>query len=278
MRPQSIEIKMSTRATADSTTPERMFINTTIFDDWIDTPKSKLELILEQPSHKKWPLQPNTEDLPQYKYLSNLNLQDAVSEVLHIIIKRYMMLRRPLSKENQIKLDEAFKEHANSDHSNKAPSNDKLKGFFSKEKIAAFGHIKDAFSSIAFVPGMGVKALHAGLYVLYLGDQRFFKEQIKTSSEVAAEGGLARKHHYLTPKQKACELLNTLTPKEGWPQELDAFKMILPEFKSYLAKSNIKRPASSNIERTLRRWIKNDPLVSAAVRIHSQSSTTKDLS
>jgi len=115
------------------------------------------------------------------------------------------------------------------------------------------------------------------LYVLYLGDQRFFKEEIKTRAEVAAEGGISRNEHYLPTKQKTCELLNTLAPQEGWTQEVDAYRAILPEIKKYIAENNVRRPALASIEKTLRRWIKNDPIVSAAVRIaHSPTHNSSD--
>lgn len=279
MRTRNIEIKISVRLTVGFVTPKDFFIETTIYDDWIDTPKSKLELILEQSPYNESPPKPNTEDLPQYKYLASLNIEDAANETLGLVIKRYMLFRRTLSDENKSKLDEIFTDHQNQLSSGKVELNKKLKSFLSKEKIAAFHHINDAYSSIflAFTSGIGVKVLLAGLYVLYSGDQRFFKEQIKARSEIASEGGIARKALYLAVKQKSCELLNELTPQEGWPHELNAFKAILPKTKDYLKDNDIKRPASSSIERTLRRWIKEDPLVSAAVRIRNQPSTDKGI-
>lgn len=268
---------MSVRLTVGLVTPKVFFIETTIYDDWIDNPRSKLELILEQSPYKDSSPQPNIEDLPQYKYLASLNIEDAANETLGLVIKRYMLFRRTLSDESKSKLDEIFTDHQNQLSGGKVELNKKLKPFLSKEKIAAFHHINDAYSSIflAFTSGIGVKVLLAGLYVLYFGDQRFFKEKIKARSEIASEGGIARKDLYLSVKQKSCELLNELTPQEGWPHELDAFKAILPKTKDYLKDNDIKRPASSSIERTLRRWIKEDPLVSAAVRIRNQPSTDK---
>lgn len=114
--------------------------------------------------------------------------------------------------------------------------------------------------------------LCTSLHELYSGSQRFFKEQIKTRTEVAKEGGQARKDRYSPTKQKACELLNTLTPREGWTTEIDAFKAILPEVEKHMIENNIKYPALASIKRTLRNWIKKDPIVSAAIRI-AQPST-----
>ncbi|UVL61059.1 hypothetical protein LOY54_24125 [Pseudomonas sp. B21-032] len=245
---------------------------------WNATPKSKLELIIEQSTSKEKPFLVNIEDYPEYKHLISLDIEDAAKEVLDIVSKRYMMLRRTLSQENNINLDKIlieFLETRPRTNNDKKKLKNKLTAFLGKEKIAAFQHIKDAYSSIPLAianhqtlgANTAIKILCSGLYVLYLGDQRFFNEKIKTRSEVAAEGGLARKEHYLATKQKSCDLLNTLAPQEGWTQELDAYKAILPEIKKYIAENKIRRPAPTSIEKTLRRWIKNDPIVSAAVRI-----------
>lgn len=245
------------------------------FDNWTTTQKTKLELIIEQSPSKEKPFLPNLADYPEYKHLAALNIENAANEVLEILIKRYMMLRRTISNENKINLDKILGERTNTySHNNKELKN-KLKPILTKEKSAAFQHIKNAYSSIfiaiayyqAHGADIGIKILFCGMHMLYSGDQRYFKEAIKTRSEVATEGGLARKEHYLATKQKICDLINTLAPHEGWTQELDVYKAILPEIKKYIVENNVRRPALSNIEKTLRRWIKNDPIVSAAVRI-----------
>ncbi|MBJ2223814.1 hypothetical protein [Pseudomonas sp. MF7451] len=245
---------------------------------WSATPKSKLELIIEQSPPKEKPFLANTEDYPEYKHLISLDIEDAAKQVLDLASKRYMMFCRTLSLENNTKLVKILEEYMETlPRSKKDKENlkNKLTKFLGKEKIAAFQHIKDAYSSVHLAIanhqelGMNtaIKILCCGIYVLYLGDQRFFNENTKTRSEVAAEGGLARKEHYLPTKQKSCALLKTLAPQEGWTQELDAYNAILPEIKKYLAENNIRRPTLTSIEKTLRRWIKSDPIVSAAVRI-----------
>ncbi|MHC8335983.1 hypothetical protein [Pseudomonas sp. LB3P25] len=245
------------------------------FDNWTATQKTKLELIIEKSPSKEKPFLPNLADYPEYKHLAALNIENAANEVLEILIKRYMMLRRTISNENKINLDKILVERTNTySHNNKELKN-KLKSILTKEKSATFQHIKNAYSSIfiaiayyqAHGADIGIKILFCGMHMLYSGDQRYFKEATKTRSEVATEGGLARKEHYLATKQKICDLINTLAPHEGWTQELDAYKAILPEIKKYIVENNVRRPALSNIEKTLRRWIKNDPIVSAAVRI-----------
>ena len=245
--------------------------------DWTAMPKTKLEDILEQSlAEEKFP-QVKLEDDVIYKHLIHLDLQDAANEVLEVICKRYMLLRRTLSDDNKTKLDETLKESLFDDsHSpyNSAASS-KLKLFLNKEKIAAYNHIKNSLSSlphslvhgISFGREFGIQILRGGLIELYSGEKRFFSEKIKTRSEVAKEGGLARQNRHLATKQKACELLNKLMPHEGWAQELDAYKSILPELKKYMEINDIRNPARGSIDRTLRRWIKDDPLVSAAVRI-----------
>jgi hypothetical protein len=245
------------------------------FDNWTTTHKSKLELIIEQSPSKEKTLLPNLADYPEYKHLALLNIEDAANEVLEILIKRYMMLRRTISNKNKTNLDKILGECTNTyPHNNKELKN-KLKPILTKEKSAAFQHIKNAYSSIFIAinyhqehgADIGIKMLFCGLHMLYSGDQRYFKETTKTRSEVATEGALARKEHYLATKQKISDLINTLAPHEGWTQELDAYKAILPEIKKYIVENNVRRPALSSIEKTLRRWIKNDPIVSAAVRI-----------
>ena len=245
------------------------------FDNWTTTQKTKLELIIEQSPSKEKPFLPNLADYPEYKHLAALNIENAANEVLEILIKRYMMLRRTISNENKINLDKILGERTNTHSHNNKELKNKLKPILTKEKSAVFQHIKNAYSSIFIAidyyqtrgADIGIKMLSCGLHMLYSGDQRYFKETIKTRSEVATEGGLARKEHYLATKQKICDLINTLAPHEGWTQELDAYKAILPEIKKYMVENNVRRPALSSIEKTLRRWIKNDPIVSAAVRI-----------
>ncbi len=242
-------------------------------------PKSQLALITEQITPKKRSVIHRLDDYPEYKYLIPLGMEEALNEVLDIVFNRYMMLRRSLSIVKKTLLDEIFTASLQLDpyphpHA-KTKLNDKLKLIFGKEQIAAFHHIRNASSSIShaiseyqkFGADAGIKLLCAGLYELYLGDQRFFNEDVKTRSEVAKAGGIARQHRHLPTKQKACELLNTLTPIDGWRQELDACKAILPEIEKYMEENNIRNPTKGNIKVTLREWIKSDPIVSAAVRI-----------
>ncbi|WP_413703959.1 hypothetical protein [Pseudomonas sp. Pseusp16] len=250
------------------------------FDNWTASPKSKLELILEQSTHEEKSILPRLEDYPEYKHLILLDIEDAANEVLDLVIKRYIMLRRTLSDENKTKLDVVFKESISTNTDNDKELRDKLRPIFGNGKIAAFHHIKNSCSSIFYSISRyeqlgidaGVKLLCAGLYELYLGEQRFFNEDVKTRSEIAKEGGIARQNRHLATKQKACELLDTLTPTNGWTQDLDAYKAILPEIEKYMKENNIRNPTKDNIKRTLRHWIKRDPLVSAAVRI-TQPST-----
>lgn len=276
MQIQRNKIKISTQTTNNLDIPNHNTIDISLdFDNWTATPKSQLELIIEQSPPKEKPFLPNFKDYPEYKYLALLNIESAANEVLNIVIKRYMMLRRLVSNENKFNLDKAFIE-------NTQPHNNKeLRLILGKEKSAAFQHIKNAYSGIFLAienhqtsseTDTSTTILLGSLYVLYLGDQRFFKEEIKTRAEVAAEGGISRNEHYLPTKQKTCELLNTLAPQEGWIQEIDAYRAVLPEIKKYIAENNVRRPALASIEKTLRRWIKNDPIVSAAVRI-AQSPT-----
>lgn len=276
MQIQRNKIKIATQTTNSLDIPNHITIDISLdFDNWTATPKSQLELIIEQSPPKEKPFLPNRKDYPEYEYLALLNIESAANEVLNIVIKRYMMLRRTVSNENKINLDKAFIENTQL-HNNK-----ELKLILGKEKSAAFQHIKNSYSAIFLAIAnhqtsseidTSTTILLGSLYVLYLGDQRFFKEKIKTRAEVATEGGVSRNQYYLPTKQKACELLNTLAPQEGWTQELDAYKAILPEIKKYIAENNVRRPALASIEKTLRRWIKNDPIVSAAVRI-AQSPT-----
>lgn len=279
MQIQRNKIKITTRTTNNLEALNHTTINISLdFDNWVATPKSQLELIIEQSTSTEKPFLPSLEDYPEYKHLIRLDIENAANEVLELVIKRYMLLRRTLSHENKINLDKILKEYIETRPHRKEDKEElknKLTKFLGKEKIAAFQHIKNAYSSISLAianyqilgANTAIKILFGGLHTLYLGDQRFFNEKIKTRSEVAAEGGLARNEHYMAIKQKACELLNTLAPQEGWSQELDAYKAILPEIKKHITKNNIRRPALTSIEKTLRRWIKNDPIVSAAVRI-----------
>ncbi|WP_443690498.1 hypothetical protein [Pseudomonas sp.] len=249
------------------------------FDSWTASPKSKLELILdEMPPTEEFTL-PSVKDTPTYRYLISIDIEDAANQVLDIVIKRYMMLRRNISNKNKIELDKILEERREPYPNSKAELNDKLKLIFGKEKSAVFHHIKNSYSSIfnaialhlTFSTDAGVRILYRGLYELYTGDQRFFKEKIKTQSEIAKEGGIARQNRHLATKQKACELLNALTPTNGWVKDLDAYKAILPEIEEYMKKNDIRNPTKHNIKKTLRDWIKRDPLVSAAVRITQAS-------
>ena len=277
MRTRKIEIKISLRLAVDVPTPKEFIMEVTLYDDWIDNPKSELELILEQFPFKEGSPQPKLEDLPQYKHLAKFSIEEAASEVLGLVIKRYMLLRRTLSDEHKLRLDKILANQC-SQPSSKPELNKNLQPFLSKEKIAAFHHINDAYSSIplALASATGVKILLAGLYALYSGEHRYFKNKTKSRSEIAAEGGIARTRQYLATKQKACDLLNALTPQEGWNQELDAFKAIIEQVEKYLIDNKIKYPALSNIQRTLRTWIKDDPLVSACVMVRNQPPTDKE--
>lgn len=242
--------------------------------DWVATPKSQLELIIEQSPPPKCFL-PNVEDCPVYKHLILLDIEDAENEVINLITKRYTMFCRTLPNESKTKLDQTLKKSLESQQYNKKEFTSKLKTFIDDDKIAAFIHIRNSYSSIKMgnflYKKLGgkwrVNMLCGGLEQLYSGDQRYFKETIKTRPEVAKEGGLARKDNYLNTKQEACKLLDELRPPEDWTSEIAAYKAILPNLKKYMENNDIKYPALISIEKTLRRWIKNDPIVSAAVRI-----------
>ena len=245
------------------------------FDSWTASPKSQLELILDEVHPTEEFTLPSLKDTPIYRYLISIDIETAANEVLDIVVKRYMMLRRKIPDKNKIKLDKIFEERPEPHPNNKTELNNKLKLIFGKEKSAAFHHIKNAYSSIihatalhlTYGSDLGVRILYRGLYELYTGDQRFFKEKIKTRSEIAKEGGLARKDRYLQTKQEACKQLDELRPPKGWAKELDAYKAILPKIKKHMQDNDTRYPAQNTIEKTLRRWIKNDPIVSAAVRI-----------
>lgn len=281
MHAQRKNIRVFTQLTDDAETINHITVEIPLdLDNWTATSKSQLELIIEQSISPQKSFLPNPEVSPEYKHLILLDIEDAANEVLDIVTKRYMMFRRTFSNENKIKLDQILKKSLESQQYNKKEITIKLKSFLDDNKIAAFIHIRNAYSSIKmaifldkkFGGNFGVKMLYTSLHELYSGNQRFFKEQIKTRTEVAKEGGQARKDRYSPTKQKACELLNTLTPREGWTTEIDAFKAILPEVEKYMIENNIKYPALASIKRTLRDWIKKDPIVSAAIRI-AQPST-----
>ncbi|MGY2236101.1 hypothetical protein ACW9ID_13855 [Pseudomonas gingeri] len=242
--------------------------------DWSTTPKSELEIVIEQSTFKEKAFLLKLEEHPIYGYLIPLDIEDAGNEVLNIITKRYMMLRKTLPGENKAMLDHILKKQLESQQHKEIELDKKLKTILNKEKIAAYYHIKNAYSSIGMAillsqkPGnLGIKMLCAGLQELYSGDQRFFKEQIQSRAEIAKKGGIARKDRYLETKREACRQLDELTPLKGWIKELDAYKAILPKIKKYMKDNNTRYPAQNTIENTLRRWIKNDPIVSAAVRI-----------
>lgn len=242
--------------------------------DWSATPKSELEIIIEQSPPKEKAFLQQLEEHPIYRHLIPLDIEDAGNKVLNIITKRYMMLRKTLPDDNKTTLDHILNKQLKSQQHKEAGLDKKLKTILNKEKISAYHHIKNAYSSIGMAiflsqkPGnLGVKMLCAGLQELYSGDQRFFKEQIQTRVEIAKKGGIARKDRYLETKREACRQLDELTPPKGWTKELDAYKAILPKIKKHMKDNDTRYPAQNTIENTLRRWIKNDPIVSAAVRI-----------
>ena len=56
------------------------------FDNWTPSPKSKLELILEQSTKEEKALLPRLEDYPEYKYLILLDIETAANEVFDLVI------------------------------------------------------------------------------------------------------------------------------------------------------------------------------------------------
>lgn len=184
------------------------------------------------------------------------------------------MLRNNVPEEKKSILDHTLKIIIENNHENVAETREKLKTILNKEKQAAFKHIKSAYSSLGAAimlsqtsKSLGIKVLCAGLNELYTGDQRFFKENTDTRSQVARQGGYARRERYLETKKEACRLLANLTPLEGWARELDAFKAILPGIQNFMENNNTRYPAQTSIKRTLRHWIKHDPMISAAIRL-----------
>jgi hypothetical protein len=263
--------------TTDVTKPIQPTLTLDLSVNWTIAEKPQLEIIIEQSKTEAKKGYTKLEDRATYRYLSSLNALEAANEVLEIVSKRYFLLCRTLSDDNKLNLNKIFVEpepifpHPN----HKKELSTKLKSILSKEKVAAFRHIKNTLlvigSSLGYREGLarniGVQMLCVSISELYSGDQRFFKEEIKTRSQVAKEGGIARQDRHSKVKRKACELLNTLTPQDGWTSDLDAFKAILPGVQNYMKENNTRDPAQHNINITLRRWIKKDPLVSAAVRI-----------
>lgn len=251
------------------------------FDNWKSPPKSRFQILFEHSisdSHSPLP------DLENYSFPNDI--EKTANEIISIIITRYTRFRRTLSNDNKIKSDENFIAYILVLLREEKEPSDETKTFLKKEKRAALQHIKNAVSGAIIAvkqyqiialthdhdkaQSMGVRILVASLRELYSGDQRFFKEKIKTPSEVAATGGSAKTNLYLPAKQKACELLNELTPQEGWTNELDAINVIYKKVETYLLVNKIKYPANSSLKTTLTRWLKEDPLVSAAVRLHNQ--------
>lgn len=259
------------------------------FDNWKEPPKSKFQILFE---HSTSDSRPSLSELENHSFPDDI--EEAANEIISLIITRYTRFRRTLSSDNKIKTDENLIAYILAFTSKEKEPSDETKTFLKKEKRAAFQHIKNAvpgviiavkqYQSFALThnqdkaQSMGKSILLAALVELYSGDQRFFKEKIKTRSEVATEGGIARRELYLAAKEKACNLLNELTPQEGWTQEVDAVKAMLPVFEKHLRDNKIKYPVLSNIKKLLRDWIMKDPLVSAAVRINKQPLTNRGVS
>ena len=285
MRTQKNEIKLTIRLLdARSTTKEIVLTIPLDFEKLAKTSKSQLQTSIETATDKNDALKLKlAEDFSR-------NIEKNANEIIKIIARRYALLRRNLSTEAKIKLDKLFIEYILSiQRENEIYSNED-KSFLSKEKSSAFQHIKNSLSGVIIAIkfhqnpslkydqevalSLGPKILLASLNELYSGDQRFFREHIKTRSEIATEGGIARTNHYLPLKQKTCELIKAATPPEGWTKELDAYKAVLPMIVSYIKNNNIKRPTIFGIDRLIRRWIKEDPIVSAVIRIANQPSST----
>ncbi|MFA0945872.1 MULTISPECIES: hypothetical protein [Pseudomonas syringae group] len=239
-------------------------------------PKSKLEQIIEHTTKaKKKPPPVNPEHSLEYEYLLALGPNNAVEETLKLTTKRYMQLRSSLSDRDRIKLDLILIQILSSEQHTLQVLSDELKSLLNKEKFAVFNHIQNAYLSIVAallfdqtpVINSKIKFLCVGLHELYSGDQRFYKDFKKSRPAIAKEGGLARAENYLETKSEARRLLLDTAPPGGWTSELEAHKAILPHIKEYIKSKNIRYPAQTAIDKKLRHWIKEDPIVSAAVNI-----------
>ncbi len=237
-------------------------------------PKSKLEQIIEQTTKAKKRFPVNPEHSLEYEYLSALGLHNAVEETLKLTTKRYTQLRNGLCEENRVKLDLILVQIFSSEQHTHRRFSEELKSLLIKERFAVFNHIQNAYLSIVTAlsfdqtpnTNISIKLLCAGLHELHSGDQRFYEDFKKSRSAVAKEGGLARAENYLETKLEACRLLLETAPPDGWTSELEAYKAILPNIKKYMQSNKIRYPAQTAIDKKLRHWIKEDAIVSAAVK------------
>ncbi|HDQ4464362.1 TPA: hypothetical protein P9G65_005905 [Pseudomonas aeruginosa] len=248
-------------------------LNLSLSEMWCGLPKCELEKIYDKSTEAGKALPNSLEDLPEYQYLNSLPGNIAANQAVSLVTKKYSMLRRTLPLRSQYMVDDFLKQKIER-RVILPEKQEQINTILSKEKRAVLGRIVNAYSGISkaiellplYGQAIAMKTLCVGLHQLYEGDQRFYKEQIKTRKQVASEGGIARKDHYTPAKKEVCRLLQIFRPITGWSNELQALKAIMPSLKNYMKENGIRYPAPDSIEKTVRRWIKSDSIVAAVVK------------
>ncbi|MVF52163.1 hypothetical protein F9Z43_23245 [Pseudomonas monteilii] len=250
-----------------------LLLNLSLAEVWCGIPKCELEKLYDKSTEAGKVLPNSLEDLPEYQYLNSLPSNIAANQAASLVTKKYSMLRRTIPLRSQYMLDEFLKQKIER-RVIVSEIQEQINAILTKEKRAVLGRIVNAYSGISkaiellplYGQAIAVKTLCVGLHQLYEGDQRFYKEQIKTRKQVASEGGIARKNHYTPAKIEVCRLLQIFRPITGWQNESQALKAIMPSLKNHIKENGIRYPAPDSIEKTVRRWIKHDSIVAAVMK------------
>jgi len=105
------------------------------------------------------------------------------------------------------------------------------------------------------------------LHLLYMAEvpeyHPSYYEEGKSKS-ISGRGGKVRSQRYLPAKKETARLLKTLKPEDGWSSITAAINGIDHAMKSFI--TNTEAPLNeAALPETLRRWMKNDDLVKAAL-------------
>jgi hypothetical protein len=91
-----------------------------------------------------------------------------------------------------------------------------------------------------------------------------YHEELRTLTIARVRGGKARQAELDPARKQAARLLEPKRPPEGWANPTAAAKAIVDELKVFIRANRIAMATGDNLVRTIVRWIREVPMVTAA--------------
>lgn len=229
-----------------------------------DLQETELERIINTESQAIINIKP--QDLTRtktYKYLEDLSIEDAIDSAIELTLKRLRILTCNYSEEQQTHICQTLFKYIQHPTS-KLPSparefENQVK--LPKNRVTNLMHIANAGAAIKYAitlfrtedPSYSLGLLYGGIIELHYGEQKLFKSEKLSKSEIASQGGEARYKAYYQPiKDRLYSLLREKKPEQGWPSSSAALSDVYLYLE--LSEAEEKRVKHAGSKRLLIKW------------------------